>query len=272
MSGYTPLFESLTTGTLCGKWPDVGLWPIILSLADRHGDVDKTPTYIAGVTGLPVVEVAKCMQRFCEPDPDSRSSQENGARLVLVDPEHRDWGWRVVNHGKYREKARLASKNAAEVASGKNAERIRDRRGPPGTAADHPSDSDSDSDLNVRRKTVAAARPMPAAFHDEVIASYHELLPMLSPVKRWSKKRRQALNARIAERLQDGKPADTIGYWRDFFEKVAASDFLCGSGKFIADLEWLLRPENFLKTIEGRYDNRPAKRGANSSGERAYAS
>ena len=45
MSGYTPLFASLTTGTLCGKWPDVGLWPIILSLADRHGEVD--------VTGLP---------------------------------------------------------------------------------------------------------------------------------------------------------------------------------------------------------------------------
>ena len=42
-----------------------------------------------------------------------------------------------------------------------------------------------------------------------------------------------------------------------FFEKVAASEFLCGrSVDFTADLEWLLRPENFLKTIEGRYDKR----------------
>ena len=30
-TGYTPLFASLTTGTLCGRWPDSGLWPIVLS-------------------------------------------------------------------------------------------------------------------------------------------------------------------------------------------------------------------------------------------------
>lgn len=269
MSGYTPLFDSLTTGTLCGKWPDVGLWPIILSLADKHGEVDYTPNYLAGITGLSIDEITKCMERFCQSDPDSRSIEQDGARLVLVDPENRQWGWHIVNHGKYREKARLASKHAAEVASGKNAERMKDRRGPPKTAANHPSDSYSDADSNKKERQWPAARPVPASFHDEVIASYHELLPMMSAVKRWSKKRRQALNARIAERCREGKPADTIAYWREFFGKVADSDFLCGSTKFIADLEWLLRPENFLKTIEGKYDNRQARRGA-GSGERAH--
>jgi hypothetical protein len=109
---------------------------------------------------------------------------------------------------------------------------------------------------------------MPVSFHDDVIAAYHELLPMMPAVKRWSKKRRQALDARIKERCKDGKPADTIAYWRDFFGKVAASDFLCGSTQFIADLEWLLRPENFLKTIEGCYDNRPTgtRNGARAHG------
>jgi hypothetical protein len=35
---------------------------------------------------------------------------------------------------------------------------------------------------------------------------------------------------------------------------VAESDLLCGrKGEWRADLEWLLRPENFLKVIEGRY-------------------
>jgi uncharacterized protein YdaU (DUF1376 family) len=94
------------------------------------------------------------------------------------------------------------------------------------------------------------------AFHDQVIAAYHEALPSLSRVKVWSRKRRQALDARIRERVADGKPADGLAYWQNFFAEVAASDFLCGRGSksdWCCDLEWLLRPENFAKTIEGRY-------------------
>jgi hypothetical protein len=45
--GYIPLFASLTTGTLCGCWPDIGLWPVVLSMSDRWGIVDVTPAYIA---------------------------------------------------------------------------------------------------------------------------------------------------------------------------------------------------------------------------------
>ena len=134
MSGYTPLFASLTTGSLCGKWPDVGLWCIILSLADRHGVVDVTPTYLAVITGMMANEVSACMRRFCGGDPDSRSSEQGGARLVLIDAESRDWGWRIVNHTKYREKARLAAKAASEVQTGKNKSRLADRRRPPLTA------------------------------------------------------------------------------------------------------------------------------------------
>jgi hypothetical protein len=126
--GYTPLFDSLTTGTLCGRWPDVGLWPIVLSLADRHGVVDVTPAYIASVTGLPIADVIACMKRFCEPDPYSRSNAEDGARLVLIEPQSRQWGWRIVNHGKYREKARKAAYDADRTASGADATRKREQR------------------------------------------------------------------------------------------------------------------------------------------------
>jgi uncharacterized protein YdaU (DUF1376 family) len=93
-------------------------------------------------------------------------------------------------------------------------------------------------------------------FHQQVIDAYREILPELPPVKVWSQKRQRALNARIRERMKDGKPAETVQYWREFFAKVAQSEFLCGRGRstdFRADLEWLLRPENFAKVIEGRY-------------------
>lgn len=93
------------------------------------------------------------------------------------------------------------------------------------------------------------------SFHNEIIGAYHELLPSLSRVRGWSSKRKLALDARIRERCAEGKPADTIGYWRSFFEAVASRPFLCGENDrgWRADLEWLLRPENFLKVVEGRY-------------------
>ncbi len=163
MSGYVPLFGSLTSGTLHGRWPDVGLWPIILSLSDRRGIVDVTPQYISGITGLAVAEVIACMKRFCDPDPQSRTKSENGARLRLID-DHRDWGWEIVNHAKYREKARLMAKDAARTESGRDAERKRAARSkaqcPPVSPADPLSDSDSDSNLRGRvgGKTSRAAR------------------------------------------------------------------------------------------------------------------
>jgi hypothetical protein len=162
MSGYTPLFDSLTRGTLCGRWPDIGLWPIVLSLSDARGEVDVTQDYIARITGLPEPEVRACMTRFCEPDAHSRSQIDEGRRLVLLDT-HRDWGWRIVNHGYYREKARLAAKNAKEVESGKNRDRMAGRipndDRPPETAGNRreppltdPSNSNSNSNSNKKKK------------------------------------------------------------------------------------------------------------------------
>lgn len=158
--GYTPLFDSLTDGTLYGRWPDIGLWPIVLSLADRHGVVDVTPERIAGATGLSPEEVAECMRRFCAPDPRSRSPAASGARLALLDA-HREWGWRVVNHAEYREKARLLSKSERATEDGSNAARMRDRRGPPKTAADRLSDSDSDSKNKKGARATAGDRHKP---------------------------------------------------------------------------------------------------------------
>jgi hypothetical protein len=51
-----------------------------------------------------------------------------------------------------------------------------------------------------------------------------------------------------------------LTWWRNFFGHVRESRFLSGmtSGSdgrppFIADFEWLIRPENHLKVREGKY-------------------
>lgn len=96
--------------------------------------------------------------------------------------------------------------------------------------------------------------------HDEIIALYHELLPASPRVRQWTDTRRTHLRARWRE---DRKRQD-LAYWRRFFVHVAASAFLtgqvCGQGgrPFFAALDWLVKPENFAKVIEGKYHDRSA--------------
>ncbi len=153
MSGYTPVFDSIFTGTLCGKYPDTAAWLFLLALADKNGVVDMTPQYIATVTGMPAEILMDCIDRFIQPDPHSRSSAEEGRRLILLNTE-RNWGWKIVNHAAYREKARLMGKAEKERESGANAQRMKDRRRPPETAGDPLSYADAYTD---REKNVGTS-------------------------------------------------------------------------------------------------------------------
>lgn len=111
----------------------------------------------------------------------------------------------------------------------------------------------------------------PPCPHDAIRDLYHECLPELPRTVTWGRNRQMLLKARWREtweRLREKeKPhtlPDLLEWWREYFARVRASPFLLGKvtggqGKpFVADLEWLIRPENYAKVIDGRYlDRRP---------------
>jgi hypothetical protein len=116
-----------------------------------------------------------------------------------------------------------------------------------GEATDHRA-----SERKAKNKT-------PPCPHEQIIELYHELLPMCPKVREWNKTREGLLRAR----WRDDPKRHDLNWWRDFFRYIAQSDFLTGQTQgrsdrppFVADLEWLLRPSNFAKVIEGRYENR----------------
>lgn len=150
MSGYVPVFDTVFQGTLCGRWPDSGVWLCLLALADKHGNIDMTVPYISAVTGVPADVLTGCIERFMQPDPHSRTKDEDGRRLVRLD-ESRSWGWRIVNHAKYREKARKQAYDSERTASGKDADRKKASRDVP-TRPDVSRDVPlSDTDTNPQR-------------------------------------------------------------------------------------------------------------------------
>ncbi len=109
--------------------------------------------------------------------------------------------------------------------------------------------------------------------HQDIIAAYHELLPGLPRVESWAEDNRAQLRARWRE----DKTRQTIGWWRDYFARVATSDFLCGrrpgrdGGAFFSNLSWLVKRTNLGKVLNGAYDNRGPRTGSSLGDRNALA-
>jgi len=105
----------------------------------------------------------------------------------------------------------------------------------------------------------------PNCDHEKVIELYHQHLPTLRRVEVWNDTRKGYLRQRwreVAEELSKEKEivaSDVLNWFAEFFDHVGQSKFLTGrvtskDGRaFLADLEWILKPSNFAKIIEGKY-------------------
>jgi hypothetical protein len=106
---------------------------------------------------------------------------------------------------------------------------------------------------------------IPDCKHTEVISLYHQHLPTLRKVEVWNAARQGYLRQRwreVATELAQTKVIDSndvLAWWADFFRHIGTSKFLTGKVNskdrraFAADLEWILKPSNFAKIVEGKY-------------------
>jgi hypothetical protein len=110
-------------------------------------------------------------------------------------------------------------------------------------------------------KPVVDRIPCPA---DEILRLYHTQCQALPRAMMLNGNRRKHLVSRWREVYATDKFADKsegIEIFKSFFERVNNSDFLCGrtqnkNGRvWKASLDWLILPTNFLKVVEGHYDN-----------------
>jgi hypothetical protein len=98
---YAKVFSQILDSSISRNYLTRLVFMDCLLLADEGGILDITADAIARRTNIPLDIVLEAIRSLSEPDPDSRSGAEEGRRLVLLDP-HRNWGWRIVNHAKYR--------------------------------------------------------------------------------------------------------------------------------------------------------------------------
>ena len=110
-----------------------------------------------------------------------------------------------------------------------------------------------------------SAKKLPGCDHKAVIELYHQNLPTMRRVEVWNETRAGYLRQRWREvaaelaQSQDITASDVLNWWGEFFQSVGKSRFLTGrvnskDGRaFVADLEWILKPSNFAKIVEGKY-------------------
>lgn len=115
---------------------------------------------------------------------------------------------------------------------------------------------DKIDNITIDNNNAVPLKAKPACPYSEIIQHYHEILPEMPAVKVLTDARKAYIKARWNEHGQ------SIEWWVQYFTEIKKSDFLCGrsqaqSGRkpFIADLEWLVRPSNMAKVIEGKYSN-----------------
>jgi hypothetical protein len=119
--------------------------------------------------------------------------------------------------------------------------------------------------------SASSAAKLPTCPHQEILNAFAEQLPMLPQPKPelWGGARAKHLTARWRWLLTATKKnkeryaatsAEGVDWFKRFFGYVAGSDFLTGrDGKWTGcDLGWLLNEENFVKVVQGNYENKAA--------------
>ena len=160
-----------------------------------------------------------------------------------------------------REYNRLAQQRhraALKAASETNAQGVNDK-----SMTSQPcQDTDIDIDINIdididseedgeNTRTVPQAECPFAKIRD----LYHSICISYPTIKAIDGSRRKD----VADRWSANRSLDTF---EELFRKAEASPFLKGQNdsNWSADFDWIMRPENFAKVLEGKYDKRNPKK------------
>lgn len=225
----------------------------LLAMTRSDGLVEATAPVIARRANINIDRARHALKVLESPDPDSRSLADDGRRIRRV-----DGGYEIVNYLKYREKDHT---NAERQRRHREREKARKDNGVTGVTGRNVTGGVTQAEAEAESLPPdggkgATASPPPCP-QREIVSLWNEVMPdQLPRVLTWRGDRERNLRSRWREYPQ----VRSLDWWRDFFAWLQESRFLMGqtngSGDkppFALSLDWLVKPTNFQKVIEGRY-------------------
>jgi hypothetical protein len=103
---YVPIADSFFESSIMHE--DVTTRFVMLALirlglrSGANGVIDIDPRIFAQSINIPYADVEVAIDRLMQPDPASSSPEEDGRRIVPVDPARPQRNWRLVNWDRYR--------------------------------------------------------------------------------------------------------------------------------------------------------------------------
>jgi DNA-binding MarR family transcriptional regulator len=89
--------------------------------------------------------------------------------------------------------------------------------------------------------------------YDAILEAYSKSLPNNPAIRKLPPKRKKA----IKKLWEDDKKHQSVEWWERYFDYVSKQPFLTGHvTDFVANIDWLLKLDNFTKIIEGHYKQR----------------
>ncbi|HVC17684.1 MAG TPA: hypothetical protein VNE18_10325 [Rhodanobacter sp.] len=154
---YSKLFRSITTSTVWMQSDSVRIvWITLLALKDKDGNVWGSVPGLANVARVKRAAVEKALAILEAPDPDSRTKDHDGRRILAI-----DGGWHVLNHDKYRNTRDNADRSEYErTRKAQQRQQLKEASQMSGTSPDCPgmsANTDTDTDTDTKKKNCRAA-------------------------------------------------------------------------------------------------------------------
>lgn len=153
---YTKLFSTIVASTVWGEPHSTrSVWTTLLALSDRDGIVHGSVPGLARLANATLQETEAALATFLGPDPYSRTPDNGGQRVEAV-----AGGWRLLNHGLYRDKMTQEQRREYKRKWDRENRRKKSDTNPtnsdssdenPTTGRHTDSDSDTDTDTAKQR-------------------------------------------------------------------------------------------------------------------------
>lgn len=226
---YGKHFASTYTGSMFGAGPELfAVWGYVIANT-VESQIELNPIAIAPALGMTPEAVARCINKLCEPDPNSRSKVADGCRLI----REGQFAYHVPNHNSYRlvrDEQDRREYNRLKKAEGRSrGVNTRVKKSIRVSSVSANTEADTEADTEAKVKDILVAATVTDNVFDEAWALY--------PRRGGSNPKRDALHAwraRIGERVVAGEMLAGVRRYRAFCERTGkvGSEYVMQARRF----------------------------------------